>query len=299
MPNSRPPLKALQAFEAAARRGSFIGAAQELNVTPSAVSQQIRALELRLARPLFDRQANGVSLTLAGRRYAAGLGQAFALIDEATATVLNRRARQRLSIRVPTSFASQWIAPRLDLFRAAHPAIDIHLTALGGSLEQSAGSIDAEIRYGSGDWGKVEALELLREEVFPVCSPGLARELRRPGDLRRCELLHVPGYAEDWDAWLGRAGVRGVNTAEGLFFDQSIMAIRAAMEGKGVALGRSSLIERELAAGLLVAPFSHRLHGTGAYWFVATAQKASMPKVAAFREWLAAMARSPAPAARA
>lgn len=295
MRSGHPPLNWLKAFEAAARHGSFTAAAAELHVTPSAVSQHVRALELRLSRKLFDRGANGIALTSLGGRYAEGLGRAFALIAQATAELAGTGGHEVLIVRVPTSFASQWIAPRLDLFRAAHPEFDLRLTALGPSLEQAGGAIDAEIRYGWGDWPKLSAVELMHDDVFPVCALALAAGLRKLVDLARHELLHVPGYAEDWEAWLGLAGVEGIETGKGSFFDQSIMAIRAAMEGKGVMLGRSSLIERELAAGRLVAPFPQRLHSTGAYWLVATPAKGRTAKVAAFRDWLQAMARTAAP----
>ena len=283
---TRAPLNWLRAFESAARLGSFAAAAAELNVTPSAVSQHIRALELRLSKNLFSRHANGVVLSAAGKRYAEDLGSAFALIEEATAKLTGSGGREMLVIHVATSFASQWIAPRLDLFRASHPAIDLRLTALGQGIDHGGTKADAEIRYGWGDWPKLEAVQLMREEVFPVCAPSLAAGLSSPRDLRARDLLHVPGYAEDWDMWLALAGVTGIDTSEGASFDQSIMAIRAAVEGKGVVLGRSALIERELAAGLLVAPFSQRLQSSGAYWFLASPQNASAPKVRAFSDWL-------------
>lgn len=286
MTAGRLPLNWLRAFEAAARLGSFAAAAAELNVTPSAVSQHVRALELRLAKDLFDRHANGVRLTDPGRRYAESLTHAFALIEEATGELAGRGARKTLVVHVPTSFASQWIAPRLDQFRLSHPMIDLRLTSL-----ESQGKVDAEIRYGWGNWPKLEADLLLREEIFPVCSPSVAAGLRSPRDLQASDLMHVPGYVEDWDVWLAHAGVSGIDTTAGASFDQSIMAIRAAIEGKGVLLGHSALLERELASGLLAAPFKERLQSSGAYWFVASPQKAKTPKVSAFRAWLLSMAR--------
>lgn len=276
------PLNWLRAFEAAARLGSFAAAAVELNVTPSAVSQHIRALELRLSKSLFDRHANGVTPTTAGKRYAEELGRGFALIDDATARLAGRSTRELLVVHVATSFASQWIAPRLDLFRASHPDIDLRFTA----LDHGHAKVDAEIRYGWGDWPRFEATQLLREEIFPVCVPRIAAGLASPADLQGPDLLHVPGYAEDWDAWLAHAGVSGIDTSEGSSFDQSIMAIRAAVEGKGIMLGRSALVERELASGLLVAPFTPKLQSSGAYWFLASPQRGATRKVRAFKAWL-------------
>mgnify|MGYP002621625897 CR=1 FL=1 len=194
-------------------------------------------------------------------------------------------------VRVPTSFASQWIAPRLDLFRSEHPDIDLRLTA----LDQGDSKIDVEIRFGMGEWPRYESTLLLRDEAFPVCAPQYALKLHVPGDLGAGDLLHVPGYDEDWDTWLGHVGVHDIDTAAGSFFDQSIMAIRAAVEGKGVLLGRSALVERELASGLLVAPFSQRLQANGSYWLLVTPQKAKSAKVAAFKEALLRMTRSAQP----
>ncbi|WP_109573980.1 transcriptional regulator GcvA [Aminobacter sp. AP02] len=285
MATARPPLNWLRAFEAAARMGSFAAAASALNVTASAVSQHIRALELRLGKELFDRHANGVRLTDRGRLYAEELGRAFAMIDQATAKLAGRGTREMLVVHVPTSFASQWIAPRLDLFRSQYPNIDLRLTA----LDHGEGKVDAAIEFGWGNWPKREATLLLRDETFPVCTPRYAQTLRSPEDLKAGDLLHVPGYDEDWDTWLAHVGVTGIDTSAGSFFDQSIMGIRAAIEGKGVLLGRTALIERELAAGLLVAPFERRLQGAGSYWFLATPQKAKTPKVIAFRDWLMRM----------
>ncbi|GAA4130375.1 LysR family transcriptional regulator [Aminobacter aganoensis] len=285
MASARPPLNWLRAFEAAARLGSFAAAGAELNVTPSAISQHIRALELRLGKELFDRHANGVRLTDRGRRYAEELGRAFALIDEATARIAGRGTREMLVVHVPTSFASQCIAPRLDLFRTQHPTIDLRLTA----LDHGEGKVDAAIEFGLGNWPKREATLLMRDQTFPVCTPAYAANLRSPDDLKAGDLLHVPGYDEDWDSWLAHVGVTGIDTSAGSFFDQSIMGIRAAVEGKGVLMGRTALIERELASGLLVAPFEQRLQGAGSYWFLATPQKAKAPKVMAFRDWLMRM----------
>jgi len=282
MTRTRPPLNWLRAFESAARLGSFAAAGGELKVTPSAVSQHIRALEQRLNRELFDRHANGVRLTDRGRRYAEDLGGAFALIDEATSRIAGRDAREMLVVHVPTSFAAQWIAPRLDLFRAQEPNIDLRLTA----LDHGDGKVDAAIEFGWGNWPKREATLLLRDETFPVCAPAYLASVGTPLDLRAANLLHVPGYDEDWDSWLAHVGLAGLDTSAGSFFDQSIMGIRAAIEGKGVLLGRSALIERELASGLLIAPFDQRLPSSGSYWFLTSPRKAKAPKVVAFRDWL-------------
>lgn len=286
MAAERLPLNWLRAFEAAARLGSFAAAGTELNVTPSAISQHIRALEQRLAKDLFDRYANGVRLTGPGRRYAEELGRAFVLIEEATQKFSGGGAREMLVVHVPTSFASQWIAPRLDLFRSSHPSIDLRLTA----LDQGQAKVDAEIRYGWGDWPRYETVFLMRDEIFPVCAPKVAVELSTVDSLCGNDLLHVPGYSEDWDLWLAHAGVVGIDTTAGAAFDQSIMAIRAAIDGKGILLGRSSLIQQELRTGLLVAPFGERLRSSGGYWLLISPQKAKMPKVLAFQSWLQQMA---------
>lgn len=278
----RPSMNALRIFEAAARLESFSKAAIELNVTSSAVSQQIRALETRLGCALFSRHPNGILLTAQGRRYAADLSCAFLLIDQATSRLRSMEKRNIINLQSPASFASQWLAPRIDLFRQLHPDIGLEIISLGPPSIH----IDAEIRYGRGDFPKLGKTKLMSEQAFPVCSPRFAKDLVCPRQINVDKLLHVRFYNESWDSWLNSVGIHDLDTSQGSFFDQSVMAISAAVEGKGILLGRSTLIESELASGLLVAPFQKRLIADGSYWLLIPPGKEKEQNVIAFKNWL-------------
>lgn len=282
-----PPLNWLRAFEAAARHVSFTAAAQELNVTAAAVSQHVKALEQYLGVALFRRVHQGLHLTDAGQAYWPQLCMALDLIDRATRE-LAHAPPHLLTVRAPSSLSIQWLTPRLERFTRRYPDSAIRLTALGPSGEVGQNGVDLEIRYGNGQWPGLTAELLLREQVFPVCSPALAALLHSPADLVRQTLLHVvgpPDYAENWPVWLRAAGVEE-RMGPGLSFDQSVTALQAAVNGLGVALGRSPLVERELAAGLLVAPFALRLTSREGYWIVYPPATGERGPVRAFREWL-------------
>lgn len=284
-----PPLTWLRAFEATARHLSMARAADELRVTPSAVSQQIKHLEDLLKRRLFIRRAGTLHLTEAGLIMLPKLSTAFGLLHEAFADVQPARGRTLLRVRVPTSFASQWLVHRLDSFRKAHPEITVQLSAISDPIETSRTTADCEIRYSHGPRSEVEAELFLHEEIFPVCSPALLtgrRPVRRPEDIAGHDVLDVPGYREGWREWLQASGLQFDWTERRIVFDQSIMAIQAAIDGKGIALGRSALVARELEARRLVAPFDLRLPATGGYWLLYHAAPAPPRKVLAFKNWL-------------
>jgi LysR family glycine cleavage system transcriptional activator len=287
-----PPLNWLRAFEAAARHLSLTRAAEELNVTQAAVSRHVKALEERLAMPLFIRSHSGLVLTDAGQLYFPRVRAAFDLLDTATRELFSHGRQGALVVRVPSSFSIQWLVPRLDGFYARHPDIEIRLTALDQRGEITDEGVDMEVRYGDGRWAGLEALLLMKETVFPVCSPELLRgehPLRGPADLARYSLLHVtgyPDYREDWPLWLREAGVDDLPMQQGHAFDQSVMAVQAAVNGQGVALGRSPLVALDLAGGRLVAPFDIVLQGVGGYWVVYSPAAVERPKIVAFRDWL-------------
>ena len=284
-----PPLTWLRAFEATARHLSMARAAEELGVTPSAVSQQIKHLEDLLKRRLFVRRAGTLRLTDVGLIVLPKLSTAFVLLHEAFADAQPGRGRTVLRVRVPTSFASQWLVHRLDSFRKAHPEITVQLSAITDPIETGRTSSDCEIRYGHGPWSDIQAELFLHEEVFPVCGPGLLagkKPVRRPEDIADHDVLDVPGYREGWREWLQAAGARFDWTERRIVFDQSIMAIQAAIEGKGIALGRSALVARELEARRLIAPFELRLPATGGYWLLYHASPAPPRKALAFKNWL-------------
>ena len=284
-----PPLNWLRSFEAAARHLSFTRAAEELNVTQAAVSQQVKALESRLGIPLFRRVHNRLFLTYAGQAWLPKLRAGFDLLASGTEELHIYDRGASLTVRVPSSFSIQWLVPRLGRFHARYPTIDIRLIALGRAQDVDGAVIDLDIRNGTGDWPGLESVILMRENVFPVCSPQTAagdRPLREPGDLADHELLHVGGYREDWPMWFERAGLKDFDVSRGPHFDQSITAIHAAINGMGVVLGRSTLVAGELAAGRLVAPFDIKLAGEDAYWITAPPALGKRPHIVAFRNWL-------------
>lgn len=284
-----PPLNALRAFEAAARHQSFTRAAEELNVTQTAVSHQIRTLEERLGLKLFDRRGRALQLTEAAQNYLPSVRSAFDELHDATERLVRRDGDATLTVSTLTSFAAKWLIPRLGGFQDRHPEISIRIATSMVSVDFDRDDIDVAIRYGRGDWPGLRVDRLVREDIFPVCSPKLVagpNPLRRPDELASHTLLHVVGFLEDWRVWLTAANVDGVDPSSGLRFDLMMNALQAAIDGLGVALGRSALVEGDLAAGRLIAPFDISLPIEAAYYVVAPEQSADRPNIKAFREWL-------------
>jgi LysR family transcriptional regulator, glycine cleavage system transcriptional activator len=287
MRRTLPPLIAIRAFEAAARHGSFARAAEELSITPAAVSQQVRYLESRLAVRLFTRHPRGVRLTPVATEYSSRLGVALDQIAAATESIKDADRAGTLTIATTPSLAAKWLIPRLVRFQAAHPAIEVRLSASNALADLERQDIDLAVRYGKGRWPGLQAELLLRTERFPVCSPSLlagAVPLKEPDDLRRHTLLHL--MVDEWPQWLNLAGLSGGTWSRGPKYSDAGLVTQAAVEGQGVALGQSVLVGDDLAEGRLVEPFTLRVPGELAY-FVAVAPGAmARPKVAAFDCWL-------------
>ncbi len=286
--NSRrlPPLAALRSFEAAGRHANFVRAAEELSVTPAAVSQQVRALEDFLGIRLFTRRARGVELTAAGAEYARSLGL---LLDQlALATERARRTEEprRLTIATTPSFAARWLMPRLTGFLELHPELDVRLSTSNAIADFARQDIDVAVRYGTGRWATLKAHLLFTAELSPVCSPSFrvgGKPLRVPDDLRPRTLLRLA--IDDWPKWLEAAGI-GDRRAEGPQFSDVGLLTQAAVAGQGVALGQSVIVADDLAAGRLIEPFKLRIPSGLAYYLVAPAEMFQSRKVAAFHRWL-------------
>ena len=290
MSRSLPPLNALRAFEAAARNLSFTRAAEELHVTHSAISHQVKGLEAYLEVLLFVRLNRAVKLTDAGKAYLPALRDAFDRIADATAGIRTRDRAGALTISTSPAFAAKWLVPRLSGFREARPEIDVWLTPTLHLVDFTRGEVDAAVRWGDGEWPGLRADLLGAMNVFPVCSPRLLRgphPLRTPADLRHHPLLHDAG-GEDWRRWLLAAGVDGVDPTPGLHFHDSSLVIQAAVEGQGVALAYSALAADDLAERRLVRPFEISLPTDYAYYFVCPEASAEIHKIAAFRDWMLA-----------
>jgi LysR family glycine cleavage system transcriptional activator len=290
-----PPLNALRAFEASARHLSFTRAADELAVTPGAVSQQVKLLEDTVGVPLFHRQARGLKLTEAGLAALPSLRDGFDRLDAAVRLMTHGRRSGRLAVSVAPSFASKWLVPRLDRFQAAHPDIDVYVHADMDVVDFATDDVDLAIRYGRGDYGDLETELLMRERIVPVCAPQLLTgtpPLKAIDDLALHTLLHDDGNDHEiatWAMWLRAAGST-VDGTRGPRFNQSSLVIEAAVAGRGVALAKFALAEADLEAARLVIPFDLTSPTDFSYWLVHPAAKAALPEVEAFKGWVRAEA---------
>ena len=300
-----PPLNGLRAFEAAARHLSFTKAAEELNVTPGAISHQVKALEGMVGQPLFHRRTRALLLTEAGQRALPALREGFDRLAEGAAAMSRRADSGVLTISTSPSTAGRWLVPRLDDFYSANPGIDIHLHATLDVVDFDRDDIDAAIRYGGGRYPGLHATLLAEDVIAPVCCPALLDgppPLRGPEDLRHHHLIHTDigefhGIYPTWDMWLRAAGVTDIDTRRGSRFMLSELAIQAAIKGQGVALGNQLLVDDDLAAGRLVKPFDPALtiRSNFAYYFVCPLARQDDPQIAAFRDWLLDEAAKPPP----
>lgn len=288
MPQQLPPLTTLRSFEASARLLSFSKAAEELHVTHGAVSRAVRHLEDHLGVKLFKRSVRAVNLTPTGAAYAASVRDVLGRLAAATAVIMDQQSMGVLNISTLDSFAAKWLIPRLFRFRQAHGDIDVRLATSEKLADFVNDGIDIAIRYGSGRYAGVKAELLMREDVFPVCSPLLVkgtRPLKTAADLKHHTLIH-DDFNIDWAMWLKSAGVEGVDPHRGPRFESSFHAVQATIQGEGVVLGRSALVADDLKAGRLVRPFSMSLPADLAYYVAYPAQTSQRPKVRAFRDWL-------------
>jgi LysR family glycine cleavage system transcriptional activator len=291
-----PPLNSLRAFEAAARHLSLKKAAEELHVTPAAISHQVRALEEYIGVPLFRRLARALRLTEAGQAGLPLLREGFDKLAEAVGAMRAGERVDILTVSVAPSFGAKWLIPRLDRFRAAHPEFDVRIDASYTLVNFAADGVDVALRFGRGVYRNMRSDCLMAEVSLPVCSPRLLERgppLLRPEDLRLHTLLHVQWRIEDdaapsWRMWLRAAGVEGVDAERGPRFSIEGMALEAAIAGQGVALASAALVEVDLKAGRLVRPFPPSASQATAfsYYLVYPEAKADDPKVMAFRDWV-------------
>jgi LysR family glycine cleavage system transcriptional activator len=281
----------LRAFEAAARHQSFTRAAAELNLTQTAISHQIKNLEDLLSVPLFVRERNAVRLTDVGHEYLASVRAAITQITAATDRALDTNRGNVLTVACLTAFAVKCLIPHLKDFRRRHPDIQLRIgTVVSFDLLQHH-DYDVAIRYGTGEWRGWVAHKIAPEEVFPVCSPRLLKsgpKLRHPADLRQHTVIRTSSFAlqDEWPIWLEQAGIPDLEFADEITCDLLFPSIQAAVDGLGVVMGRTAVISADLASGLLVEPFSIRLPTTAGYHVVSSAERADMPMVRVFRDWV-------------
>jgi LysR family transcriptional regulator, glycine cleavage system transcriptional activator len=287
-----PSLNALKAFEAVARTGSVAAAAEELAVTPGAVSRQLRVLEEDLGLALVERAGRGLALTQAGARCYAGLAPAFAQIAATVRRLSEPGGRDSLVVAVEPVFAATWLVQRLDRLAAAVPDLDVTVDASAQRADPRRLSADVLIDYGR--LGAVEGFsseKLLDEEIFPVCSPARAASLGGPGDLARATLLHYDAAPRSWDwpdwaTFLAAIGVAGVDARRGPRFVAGALVMEAAREGQGVALATTSIAHDDLKAGRLARPFAESLATDCGYYLLVPQARAGRADIRVFRTWL-------------
>jgi len=294
-----PSLNGLRAFEAAARHLSFTLAASELNVTQTAISHQIRRLEEELGIRLFIRQNRALALTPEARDYLPGVRAAFNDLRLATDRLLRKDDDKVLTVSTLASLAAKWLLPRLTDFQEQHPGIDVRITTSTSLVDFQRDNVDAAIRYGRGQWPGLRADWLMADELFPVCSPSLLRgdrPLRQPEDLKGYPLLHTSNAnSDDWRLWLTAAGLPAdIARQPGITFDMIFMTIQAAIDGIGVAMGRTSYVKDDIAKGRLVVPFKIALPADAGFYLVAPEGRREAPKLVAFRQWLVAATQNKA-----
>lgn len=284
-----PYLNGVKAFEAAARLGGFAAAARELNVTPAAVSRMVRLLEARMGVALFERAANRLAPTPAGRACQAGLAQIFDQLETLARQVKTIGGSRVLTVGVGPSFAIRWLIPRLANFHESAPDIEVRVTT-GGVAAPFADDWSCGIKLGDGDWPGLVAEPLFQARLVPVCAPALARRLTSPGRIASATLLRVAHAPQDWPLWLGAAGLSGI-VARGPRFEYYDHALRAASDSVGVALGIRPYIDDDLKAGRLVAPFKISAPKGSGWYLVYRKYRAGEPAFEAFHKWIARRAK--------
>ena len=293
-----PSTMALRAFEVSARRLNFTHTASELNLTQGAVSHQIHELETRLGVALFERRGRGLALSAAGERYLPFVQDALDRLRAGGRALQANGSDSTLTVSLSPPFAAKWLVPRLGAFLAAHPDLDLRISAAPQHVTFLGDGIDMAIRHGNGDWPDLHVTRLWTEEIFPVCSPALLANsppLQNIADLANHVLIHDRSRS-GWTNWLDSVGAdtSGIDLDRGPGFNDTSLAIDAAVAAQGVALSRSALVAGDLAAGRLVQPLRETQPAPFAYWIVCPQASAEAANIARFRNWLLEEAASDA-----
>lgn len=294
---SNLPLNGLRAFEAAARHLSFRDAADELAVTPAAISHQIKGLEERLGMQLFERRTRAIALTPAGLLLLPETSQGFQTLQKGLARLSVQRDDRALTITASPSMAARWLLPRLDRLEQRHPDLEIRISATNDVVDLERGDADAGLRFGSGRYPGLHIDCPANVDLFPVCAPGLPsadKPLNEPADLAHHLLLHDDSWAMDrdmipgWDMWLRTMRVEGVDASRGVRFDNAVLTQQAATLGRGVALATTDLAMTDLESGTLIRPFEGHdaMEVDLGIYFVCSHRALERPAVAAFRSWV-------------
>ena len=284
-----PPLNGLKGFEAAARSESLTRAAEELNVTPGAVSHQVKALEDAFGLKLFHRQRQRLILTDAGRDYLAVVRDAFDRIALGTERLLQRRESGVLTVSTSPDFAAKWLVNRLSRFAENCPDVDLRVAAATHYADFVRDDVDVAIRHGDGHWPGLDVVRVYSERLFPVCSPKLVagrNRITKAADLLKFPLLRLED-AKNWTRLLEAAGVKAT-VGPGPVLNRASMLIDAAIDGQGIALARTALAAWDLINGRLVRPVDVSLRVANTYWIVCPKAVSNVPKIATFRNWVLA-----------
>lgn len=284
-----PPLNPLRAFEAAGRFGSVRRAAEELGVTPGAVSRQVQVLENELGVQLFRRSPSAMALTVQGEQYLAAICPHLDGIREASRRLTGRRGPEVLKVRAYTTFAMKWLIPRLSVYQQMNRVTDVRLTTSLENVDFDREDVDCAIRLGDGNWPGLEADRLVPNELIPVCTEALCRKagLRTPQDLQRVSLLHSLARPDDWRYWLEAAELQGIDPYAGPRYASSVLALQAAMAGQGIMLAQKALMTDDLRDGRLMQPFGPALdRGSFTYYLVFPPGRLRNPAFRRFRAWL-------------
>lgn len=284
-------LNLLNTFVICAKSATFAAASRELNITPTAVSKNVRTLEKQLGVTLFNRAHRKAMLTEAGAFYAERLSGALERIDDATEALLARERRETLTICAFPSLVMRWLIPRWSAFNSAHPDIDVRYATTMGPVDFERDAVDAVILAEDREFLGYDAELLFRAELVPVCSPALITgtpPIRAPQDLQEHTLLHAQTRPNDWARWLTTAGVEGIDTHQGMTLESTSIAYQAAIEGLGVAIGIRELIPQDLARGLLVTPFLDLPKLSLDYFLVMPERMKDNRNLLRFRDWIMA-----------
>jgi len=298
------PFNALRAFEAAARHLSFKLAAEELFVTPAAISQQIKSLEETLGVELFHRYNQKIELTDAGKRGLPKLSEGFSTLSEGVNLIRDPAQGSSLTVWSSPSFAQKWLVPRLNTFRELAPEIDLHISANRDLIDNGKARntipaenfrrnhVDVAIRFGQGDYPGCRVDKLFPVSAIPLCSPSLMegdKPLNTPSDLQHHTLLHDDTQYEGrprWSNWFQQEGIDNIDSTHGISFNSVSLALAAAMDGQGVVLTLQALAADDIEAGRLVTPFESSLEMQAAYYLISLEEQADLPKIQQFRDWL-------------
>jgi len=289
-----PSLNALRAFEAAARLLSFQKAAEELFVTPSALSYQIKQLEEQLQMPLFVRLSRAVALTEAGRRLYPGIHEGFERMQGAVRTLGHTGQDKVLVVSSGPAFAAKWLAPRVYKFVDQHPDVELRIAAGLKLTDFNVDEVDVALRFGGGNYPGLFVEPLFEEAVLPLASPEYVERFGGSLDdtnLKRVTLLHDDSTSfmqkrSNWKRWLDDRGFDDVDAEKGPRFNHADHGLGAAVDGAGIVLGRLTLAMRDIHLGRLVAPFEHYLKARAGFYFVAPTGSMELPRVGIFHQWL-------------